>query len=245
MNRTSKRVKMESAINRAISTTTNGDRIHSGHYMTSCLNDDHNEDTVEMPIASPDLANEVPVTEDTDEPLNSSNAKENLTTTALQTSNMPNQLQSTIESNLSESNKAIMIKSKAQAVQRSPGGHFNQQNQHYQNKVRAVDDNHVSSYMASVSRAVMANQLGMNTNGGSISGGLTLDKANSSLKNLIYYIKNAYSSNLTSPKWKNFKGLKLQVAEKIRLNNVIWRTWFEQCTFLFFQIRRFQIRLFS
>jgi hypothetical protein len=73
------------------------------------------------------------------------------------------------------------------------------------------------------------------TDDGSISGGLTLyDKSNSSLKNLIYYIKAAYSNNLTSPKWKNFKGLKLQVIEKIRLNNVIWRGWFEQCNFFFF-----------
>lgn len=70
-------------------------------------------------------------------------------------------------------------------------------------------------------------------NGGSISGGITLDKTNKSLKNLIYYIKSAYSNNLTSPKWKNFKGLKLQVMEKIRLNNVIWRTWFEQCKLIF------------
>jgi hypothetical protein len=58
-------------------------------------------------------------------------------------------------------------------------------------------------------------------------GGLTLTGPNN-LKNLIMYIKSAYSSNLTSPKWKNFKGLKLQVVEKIRLNNVIWRQWFEQ-----------------
>ena len=62
-----------------------------------------------------------------------------------------------------------------------------------------------------------------------ISGGLTLNRTNKSLKNLILYIKTAYSNNLTSPKWKNFKGLKLQVVEKIRLNNVIWRTWFDQC----------------
>ncbi len=66
---------------------------------------------------------------------------------------------------------------------------------------------------------------------GTISGGLTLDNKNKSLKNLIFYIKNAYSNSLTSPKWKNFKGLKLQVIEKIRLNNVIWRTWFEQCKY--------------
>lgn len=70
------------------------------------------------------------------------------------------------------------------------------------------------------------------TEDGSISGGLTLyDKTNKSLKNLIYYIKVAYSNNLTSPKWKNFKGLRLQVTEKIRLNNVIWRGWFEQCKY--------------
>lgn len=58
-------------------------------------------------------------------------------------------------------------------------------------------------------------------------GALTLTGPNN-LKNLIMYIKSAYCSNLTSPKWKNFKGLKLGVIEKIRLNNVIWRTWFEQ-----------------
>ena len=74
-----------------------------------------------------------------------------------------------------------------------------------------------------------------------ISGGLTLDSSNKSLKNLICYIKTSYSNKLNSPKWKNFKGLKLQVPEKIRLNNVIWRNWFEQCkrlltTFLIYWI---------
>lgn len=68
-----------------------------------------------------------------------------------------------------------------------------------------------------------------NSEANTISGGLSLNKTNKSLKNLILYIKTTYSNNLTSPKWKNFKGLKLQVVEKIRLNNVIWRTWFEQC----------------
>jgi hypothetical protein len=90
-----------------------------------------------------------------------------------------------------------------------------------QQQVRAVDDNYVNA--ASLSR--FHKDI---VNGGTISGGLTLDKKNKSLKNLIYYIKTAYSNNLTSPKWKNFKGLRLQVMEKIRLNNVIWRTWFEQ-----------------
>ena len=55
--------------------------------------------------------------------------------------------------------------------------------------------------------------------------------SNKSLKNLIQYIKSAYSPSLASPKWKNFKGLKIPVKEKIRLNNVIWRTWFQQCNF--------------
>uniref|UniRef100_H9GHS4 MLX interacting protein n=1 Tax=Anolis carolinensis TaxID=28377 RepID=H9GHS4_ANOCA len=33
---------------------------------------------------------------------------------------------------------------------------------------------------------------------------------------------------LVSPKWKNFKGLKLQCRDKIRLNNAIWRAWYIQ-----------------
>lgn len=32
-----------------------------------------------------------------------------------------------------------------------------------------------------------------------------------------------------SPKWKKFKGLKLQWRDKIRLNNAIWRAWYMQC----------------
>ncbi|XP_042542842.1 carbohydrate-responsive element-binding protein isoform X1 [Dipodomys spectabilis] len=38
----------------------------------------------------------------------------------------------------------------------------------------------------------------------------------------------AYSGKLVSPKWKNFKGLKLLCREKIRLNNAIWRAWYIQ-----------------
>ncbi|OBS57810.1 hypothetical protein A6R68_11083 [Neotoma lepida] len=34
---------------------------------------------------------------------------------------------------------------------------------------------------------------------------------------------------LVSPKWKNFKGLKLLCRDKIRLNNAIWRAWYIQC----------------
>ncbi|KAM8976193.1 carbohydrate-responsive element-binding protein [Pelodytes ibericus] len=38
----------------------------------------------------------------------------------------------------------------------------------------------------------------------------------------------AYSGNLVSPKWKNFKGLRLLWRDKIRLNNAIWRAWYLQ-----------------
>jgi hypothetical protein len=37
------------------------------------------------------------------------------------------------------------------------------------------------------------------------------------------------SGKLVSPKWKNFKGLKLLCRDKIRLNNAIWRAWYLQC----------------
>ncbi|OPJ89262.1 carbohydrate-responsive element-binding protein isoform B [Patagioenas fasciata monilis] len=36
------------------------------------------------------------------------------------------------------------------------------------------------------------------------------------------------SGKLVSPKWKNFKGLRLLCREKIRLNNAIWRAWYIQ-----------------
>lgn len=39
------------------------------------------------------------------------------------------------------------------------------------------------------------------------------------------------SGRLVSPKWKNFKGLKLQWRDKIRLNNAIWRAWYMQCEY--------------
>lgn len=39
-------------------------------------------------------------------------------------------------------------------------------------------------------------------------------------------------SNLTSPKWKNFRGSRIECQDRIRLNNVIWRTWHQQCKIL-------------
>ncbi|XP_064022244.1 carbohydrate-responsive element-binding protein isoform X2 [Pogoniulus pusillus] len=37
-----------------------------------------------------------------------------------------------------------------------------------------------------------------------------------------------YGGKLVSPKWKNFKGLRLLCRDKIRLNNAIWRAWYIQ-----------------
>lgn len=50
-----------------------------------------------------------------------------------------------------------------------------------------------------------------------------------SLTKLLECMSLYYSSKLTSPKWKSFKGLKLRMKYKIRLNNLIWRAWFLQC----------------
>ncbi|XP_066509592.1 MLX-interacting protein-like [Hoplias malabaricus] len=49
-----------------------------------------------------------------------------------------------------------------------------------------------------------------------------------SLTKLFECMTLAYSGQLVSPKWKNFKGLKLLWRDKIRLNNAIWRAWYIQ-----------------
>lgn len=49
-----------------------------------------------------------------------------------------------------------------------------------------------------------------------------------SLTKLFECMTLAYSGKLTSPRWKQFKGLKLRLKEKIRLNNMIWRAWHMQ-----------------
>ncbi|XP_053135557.1 MLX-interacting protein isoform X2 [Hemicordylus capensis] len=62
--------------------------------------------------------------------------------------------------------------------------------------------------------------------GGAAAGGrLSID---ASLTKLFECMTLAYSGKLVSPKWKNFKGLKLQCRDKIRLNNAIWRAWYIQ-----------------
>ncbi|RMZ95626.1 WBSCR14 -like protein [Brachionus plicatilis] len=175
MNRTSR--KQKSGSGKGDNANNAGSRIHSGHYMTSSLYDQH-EDTVEMPIASPDATNN-------DVTLN----------TELNADQEHYVYQ---EPEVVHQTKAPQKKSACTSVRKTAA----------------------SGPLAKIQAVISSN--------GSISGGLTLDRNNKSLKNLMFYIKSAYSNNLTSPKWKNFKGLKLQVTEKIRLNNVIWRSWFEQ-----------------
>lgn len=51
-----------------------------------------------------------------------------------------------------------------------------------------------------------------------------------SLAKLFACMSLAYQGNkITSPRWKNFKGLRLKLKDKIRLNNIIWRAWHIQC----------------
>jgi len=38
-----------------------------------------------------------------------------------------------------------------------------------------------------------------------------------------------FSGKIVSPKWKNFRGIKVKLKDKIRLNNIIWREWHRQC----------------
>ena len=54
----------------------------------------------------------------------------------------------------------------------------------------------------------------------------------SSLTKLFECMSLAYNGKITSPKWKTFKGLKLHIKDKIRLNNIIWRAWHIQCMHL-------------
>lgn len=46
---------------------------------------------------------------------------------------------------------------------------------------------------------------------------------------IVFPLLLSNSGKLVSPKWKNFKGLKLLCRDKIRLNNAIWRAWYIQC----------------
>lgn len=63
--------------------------------------------------------------------------------------------------------------------------------------------------------------------GGTGSGGFV--QIDESLAKLFKCMSLAYDGKITSPKWKAFKGVKLTVKDKIRLNNIIWRAWYIQC----------------
>ncbi|BFZ04751.1 hypothetical protein BsWGS_07790 [Bradybaena similaris] len=49
-----------------------------------------------------------------------------------------------------------------------------------------------------------------------------------SLTKLFECMTLAYSGKITSPKWKQFRGLHLSQKQRIRLNNLIWREWHMQ-----------------
>ncbi|KAM3933656.1 carbohydrate-responsive element-binding protein [Leptodactylus fuscus] len=60
------------------------------------------------------------------------------------------------------------------------------------------------------------------------SGAVPAGSIDPTLTRLFECMSLAYSSKLVSPKWKNFKGLRLLWRDKIRLNNAIWRAWYLQ-----------------
>eukprot|EP00079_Xenopus_tropicalis_P014831 XP_004911819.1 PREDICTED: carbohydrate-responsive element-binding protein isoform X1 [Xenopus tropicalis] len=59
-------------------------------------------------------------------------------------------------------------------------------------------------------------------------GNLPAGTIDPTLTRLFECMSLAYSGKLVSPKWKNFKGLRLLWRDKIRLNNAIWRAWYLQ-----------------
>ncbi|KAG9485777.1 hypothetical protein GDO78_008720 [Eleutherodactylus coqui] len=60
------------------------------------------------------------------------------------------------------------------------------------------------------------------------SGSVQAGSIDPTLTRLFECMSLAYSGKLVSPKWKNFKGLRLLWRDKIRLNNAIWRAWYLQ-----------------
>ncbi|XP_078535697.1 carbohydrate-responsive element-binding protein isoform X1 [Lissotriton helveticus] len=58
--------------------------------------------------------------------------------------------------------------------------------------------------------------------------GAAVDIIDPTVTRLLECMSLAYSGKLVSPKWKNFKGLRLLCRDKIRLNNAIWRAWYIQ-----------------
>lgn len=56
-------------------------------------------------------------------------------------------------------------------------------------------------------------------------------KSQPSLDMLFKKMNLGFDSKLTSPKWKQFPGLKISLKAKIRVNNLIWRAWHIKCRF--------------
>lgn len=54
-------------------------------------------------------------------------------------------------------------------------------------------------------------------------------KSNQSLDLLFKKMHLGPDSKLISPKWKQFKGMKISLKNKIRVNNLIWRAWHIKC----------------
>lgn len=46
-----------------------------------------------------------------------------------------------------------------------------------------------------------------------------------SLKCIIFLF---FFSDLSTPKWKMFTGLRIEWKDRVRLNNLIWRAWFSE-----------------
>lgn len=63
-----------------------------------------------------------------------------------------------------------------------------------------------------------------------------------SLDSLFKKMNLGHDSKLTSPKWKQFKGMKISLKAKIRVNNLIWRAWHFKCKFDFFQQKKSNFR---
>lgn len=58
-------------------------------------------------------------------------------------------------------------------------------------------------------------------------------KSSQSLDLLFKNMKLGQDSKLISPKWKQFKGMKISLKNKIRVNNLIWRAWHIKCEFVY------------
>ncbi|XP_046916146.2 MLX interacting protein mondo isoform X2 [Dermatophagoides farinae] len=84
------------------------------------------------------------------------------------------------------------------------------------------------SYPSSISMSLMEQKLVTKTKTYRIRKSTTTTRIVSidqSLWKLFQCMTLAYDDDITSPKWKTFKGLKMNIKDKIRLNNIIWRAW--------------------